>query len=99
MECHAGRLSSKLGPLKMGQQAQRIVAFEQASSRGKQLNYTRSKGTGWASGIYACSFSRKLLVVEVDRARSKIIKRWKQTVEEIEITTVTRGPGLGHAMP
>ena len=99
MECHA-RLSNLINlKLKMGQQAQRIVAFEQASSRGKQLNYTRSKGTGWASGIYACSFSRKLLMVEVDRARSKIIKRWKQTVEEIEITTATRGPGLGHAMP
>ena len=32
------------------------------------------------------------------RTRSKIIKRSKQNVEEIEITTITRGPGnlLGH---
>jgi hypothetical protein len=32
------------------------------------------------------------------RTRFKIIKRSKQNVEEIEITTITRGPGnlLGH---
>jgi len=52
-----------------------------------------------SSGIYASSFSRKLLMVEVwscTRTRSNVIKRSKQNVEEIEITTITRGPGLGH---
>jgi len=63
--------------------------------------FSRSKGT---LGIrYLCLFVFKktldggrMIVYEYGtrtRTRSKIIKRSKQNVEEIEITTITRGPG------